>query len=188
MARARDRSRGAHRRGLPRTWSSVPPWPAPRSCSRRRSPRRRALESEGAGFSSLAGRSVAAVLPDPSTVAASSAALLALQTAVGGDARTFTALSLGLDTGVVPTRRRCARARQPPRRRRRSRVTTEQAVLSTATTRRPPRAGLPRRCEARGARPSRHARRRVGRHARGRGGALRGSHGRKRPTRRIRTA
>ena len=48
-------------------------------------------------------RVVSAVLPDPSTVAASSAALLALQTAVGGDARTFTALVLGLDTGVVPT-------------------------------------------------------------------------------------
>ncbi|WP_127472974.1 VWA domain-containing protein [Microbacterium sulfonylureivorans] len=62
-----------------------------------------ALETEDAGFSSLAGRSVAAVLPDPSTVAASSAALLALQTAVGGDARAFTALALGLDTGVVPT-------------------------------------------------------------------------------------
>jgi len=62
-----------------------------------------ALETEGAGFSSLAGRSVAAVLPDPSTVAASSAALLALQTAVGGDARAFTALVLALDTGVVPT-------------------------------------------------------------------------------------
>ena len=62
-----------------------------------------ALEAEGAGFASLAGRSVAAVLPDPATVAASSAALLALQTAVGGDARTFTALVLGLDTGVVPT-------------------------------------------------------------------------------------
>ncbi len=62
-----------------------------------------ALEAAGAGFSSIAGRTVAAVLPDPSTVAASSAALLALQTAVGGDARAFTALVLGLDTGVVTT-------------------------------------------------------------------------------------
>ncbi|MDR7187317.1 hypothetical protein J2Y46_000133 [Microbacterium sp. BE35] len=62
-----------------------------------------ALESAGAGFSSIAGRAVAAVLPDPAAVAASSAALLALQTAVGGDARAFTALVLGLDTGVVPT-------------------------------------------------------------------------------------
>ncbi|WP_157549610.1 VWA domain-containing protein [Microbacterium sp. Leaf288] len=62
-----------------------------------------ALESAGAGFSSLAGRAVAAVLPDPAAVAASSAALLALQTAVGGDARAFTALALGLDAGVVPT-------------------------------------------------------------------------------------
>jgi hypothetical protein len=62
-----------------------------------------ALASAGAGFSSVAGRAVAAVLPDPSAVAASSAALLALQTAVGGDARAFTALVLGLDTGVVPT-------------------------------------------------------------------------------------
>ncbi|QIG38735.1 VWA domain-containing protein [Microbacterium sp. 4R-513] len=62
-----------------------------------------ALGAEEAGFSSLAGRSVAAVLPDPLTVASSSAALLALQTAVGGDARAFTGLVLGLDTGVVPT-------------------------------------------------------------------------------------
>ena len=62
-----------------------------------------ALQAEGAGFASLAGRTVAAVLPDPATVAASSAALLALQTALSGDARTFTALALALDTGVVPT-------------------------------------------------------------------------------------
>ncbi len=62
-----------------------------------------ALGTAGAGFSSLAARSAAAVLPDPTTVGASSAALLALQTAVGGDARLFTALVLGLDTGVVPT-------------------------------------------------------------------------------------
>ncbi|MDR7113484.1 hypothetical protein J2X03_003383 [Microbacterium trichothecenolyticum] len=62
-----------------------------------------ALEAAGAGFSSLAGRAVATVLPDPTTVAASSAALLALQSAVGGDARAFTGLVLGLDTGVVPT-------------------------------------------------------------------------------------
>ncbi|KAF2418848.1 VWA domain-containing protein [Microbacterium sp. B35-30] len=62
-----------------------------------------ALQTEGAGFATLAGRTVAAVLPDPATVAASSAALLALQTALGGDARTFTALALALDTGVVPT-------------------------------------------------------------------------------------
>lgn len=62
-----------------------------------------ALGSAQAGFASLAGGTVAAVLPDPSTVSASSAALLALQTAVGGDARVFTAVVLGLDTGVVPT-------------------------------------------------------------------------------------
>lgn len=58
---------------------------------------------EGAGFSSFATGSIAPVLPDPATVAASSAALLALQTAVAGDARTFTTLVLGLDAGVVPT-------------------------------------------------------------------------------------
>ena len=58
---------------------------------------------EGAGFSSFATGSVAPVLPDPASVAASSAALLALQTAVAGDARTFTTLVLGLDAGVVPT-------------------------------------------------------------------------------------
>nr|WP_239066299.1 VWA domain-containing protein [Microbacterium hibisci] len=62
-----------------------------------------ALQAQGAGFSSFTARTVAAVLPDPTAVAASSAALLALQTAVGGDARTFTALVLGLDTGVVPS-------------------------------------------------------------------------------------
>lgn len=62
-----------------------------------------ALEANGAGFSSLAGRLVAAVLPDPSTVAASSAALLALQSVVGGDARAFTALVLGFAPGITPT-------------------------------------------------------------------------------------
>ena len=55
------------------------------------------------GFAGVAQRAVAAVLPDPSAVAASSAALLALQGAVGGDPRTFTGLVLGLDAGVVPT-------------------------------------------------------------------------------------
>lgn len=87
-----------------------------------------ALETAGAGFSSLAARSAAAVLPDPSTVAASSAALLALQTAVGGDARVFTALVLGLDTGVVPTAAdalAAASAATAPT----VAVTTEQAVL-----------------------------------------------------------
>ncbi|MFB7892784.1 hypothetical protein ACFC1I_11345 [Microbacterium sp. NPDC056044] len=82
----------------------------------------------GAGFSSLAGRTVAAVLPDPASVAASSAALLALQTAVSGDARAFTALVLGLDTGVVPTATDAlaavAAAATPT-----IAVTTEQAVL-----------------------------------------------------------
>ncbi|GAA5201897.1 hypothetical protein [Microbacterium jejuense] len=62
-----------------------------------------AISSANAGFSSLTQRTVAVVLPDPSAVAASSAALLALQTAVAGDARTFTALALSLDPGVVPT-------------------------------------------------------------------------------------
>ena len=87
-----------------------------------------ALGSEGAGFSSLAGRSVAAVLPDPSAVAASSAALLALQTAVGGDARAFTAIALGLDKGVVPTAAdalAAVSAATAPT----IAVTTEQAVL-----------------------------------------------------------
>ncbi|WP_194410402.1 VWA domain-containing protein [Microbacterium cremeum] len=62
-----------------------------------------ALDAEGAGFASLAARTVAPVLPDPSSVSASSAALLALQTALAGDARAFTTLALGLDAGVVPT-------------------------------------------------------------------------------------
>ena len=87
-----------------------------------------ALEAEGVGFSSLAERSVATVLPDPSTVSASSAALLALQSAVGGDARTFTALVLGLHAGVVPTSAdalAAASAAEAPT----IAVTTEQAVL-----------------------------------------------------------
>ncbi|WP_246301451.1 substrate-binding domain-containing protein [Microbacterium immunditiarum] len=82
-----------------------------------------------AGFGSLAQRAVAPVLPDPSAVAASSAALLALQTAVGGDARTFTGLVLGLDAqGVVPTTAdalAAASAATSPT----VAVTTEQAVL-----------------------------------------------------------
>ncbi|MBD3943593.1 VWA domain-containing protein [Microbacterium sp. NEAU-LLC] len=61
------------------------------------------LEAADAGFSSFAQRSVAVVLPDPATVAASSSALLALQTALNGDARTFTALALALDPAVAPT-------------------------------------------------------------------------------------
>ncbi|WP_396659554.1 substrate-binding domain-containing protein [Microbacterium sp.] len=87
-----------------------------------------ALQAEGVGFASLAERSVAAVLPDPATEAASSAALLALQTAVGGDARAFTALVLGLDAGVVPTAAdalAAASAAESPT----IAVTTEQAVL-----------------------------------------------------------
>lgn len=90
-----------------------------------------ALGAGGAGFSSLAQRSVAAVLPDPSTVSASSAALLALQTAVGGDARAFTALVLGLHAGVVPTETdalAAASAAKTPT----IAVTTEQAVLDLA--------------------------------------------------------
>ena len=86
-----------------------------------------ALASEDAGFGSLTGRSVAAVVPDPESVAASSAALLALQTAVEGDARTFTALVLGLEAGVVPTvddaLAAAAAATEPT-----IAVTTEQAV------------------------------------------------------------
>ncbi|MCC2031283.1 VWA domain-containing protein [Microbacterium allomyrinae] len=88
-----------------------------------------ALESAGTGFSSLAERSVAAILPDPSKVAASSAALLALQTAVGGDPRTYTSLVLGLDPGVVPTAAdalAAASAATTPT----IAVTTEQAVLN----------------------------------------------------------
>lgn len=66
-------------------------------------PTARALGAE-AGFASLAQGAVAAVLPDPSSASASAAALLALQTAVGGDARAFTGLVLGLDArAVVPT-------------------------------------------------------------------------------------
>jgi Ca-activated chloride channel family protein len=89
-----------------------------------------AIGAEGAGFSALSARTVAAVLPDPATVAASSAALLALQTAVGGDARLFTALVLGLDTGVVPTTADAlatvSAATTPT-----LAVTTEQAVLQS---------------------------------------------------------
>ena len=88
-----------------------------------------ALGDAGAGFSSLAQRTVAVVLPDPTTVAASSAALLALQTALNGDARTFTALALGLDPGVVATATAAldavSAATSPT-----IAVTTEQAVQS----------------------------------------------------------
>ncbi len=62
-----------------------------------------ALDGQQAGFSSFATQAVAAVLPDPTAVASSSAALLALQTALAGDARTFTGIVLGLATGVAPT-------------------------------------------------------------------------------------
>lgn len=90
-----------------------------------------ALQATGAGFASLAAPSFATVLPDPSTVAASSAALLALQTAVAGDARVFTAIALGLDTGVVPTAAdalaAASTATTPT-----IAVTTEQAVLEYA--------------------------------------------------------
>jgi len=66
-------------------------------------PTARALGAE-AGFGSLAQGAVAPVLPDPSSASASAAALLALQTAVGSDARAFTGLVLGLDAqAVVPT-------------------------------------------------------------------------------------
>lgn len=82
---------------------------------------------EGAGFASLAGGAVAAALPDPVAVGSSAAALLALQTALGGDARTFTGVVLGLDTGVVPTAAdaldAAAAASEPT-----IAVTTEQAV------------------------------------------------------------
>jgi Ca-activated chloride channel homolog len=82
-----------------------------------------------AGFATLAGSKVAAVLPDPSKVAASSAALLALQKAVNGDARTFTTLVLGLHTGVVATAAdalAAVSAAQAPT----VALTTEQAVLA----------------------------------------------------------
>ncbi|MFB8145514.1 hypothetical protein ACFC1W_02105 [Microbacterium sp. NPDC056003] len=91
-----------------------------------------ALESEGAGFASLADGTVSAVLPDPSAVAGSSAALLALQTAVGGDARVFTALALGLERGVVATAAdalAAASAATTPT----IAVTTEQALLAYGT-------------------------------------------------------
>ncbi|WP_417564458.1 hypothetical protein [Microbacterium sp.] len=51
----------------------------------------------------LAEGKLAVVTPDPTTVAASDAALLALQTAVDGDARRFTGLALALAPGVVRT-------------------------------------------------------------------------------------
>ncbi|TDN91824.1 von Willebrand factor type A domain-containing protein [Microbacterium sp. BK668] len=96
-----------------------------------------ALVAEGAGFATLAGRGVAAVLPDPATVAASSAALLALQNAVAGDARAFTGLVLGLDTGVVATASdalTAAAAAATPT----VAVTTEQALLEYAADARTP--------------------------------------------------
>ncbi|WP_181905846.1 VWA domain-containing protein [Microbacterium bovistercoris] len=62
------------------------------------------LSGENAAFATLAKQqSFAALLPDPATVASSSAALLALQTAVGGDARTFTGLVLSLARSVPST-------------------------------------------------------------------------------------
>lgn len=86
-----------------------------------------AASLEGAGFASLAGGTVAAALPDPVAVGSSAAALLALQTALGGDARTFTGIVLGLDAGVVPTAAdaldAAAAASEPT-----IAVTTEQAV------------------------------------------------------------
>lgn len=90
-----------------------------------------AIAPESVGFASLARRAVAAVLPDPQTVAASSAALLALQTAVKGDARTFTATVLGLATGIVPSvddALAAASAATSPT----IAVTTEQAVREAA--------------------------------------------------------
>lgn len=87
-----------------------------------------ALGSDAVGFAGLAGGGVSAVVPDPSMVASSSAALLALQTAVGGDARIFTALVLGLEAGVVPSTDEAlaaASAATSPT----IAVTTEQAVL-----------------------------------------------------------
>ncbi|MEQ6896582.1 VWA domain-containing protein [Microbacterium sp. KR10-403] len=62
-----------------------------------------ALSAAGADLSGLADGSLSVVLPDPTTAAASDAALLALQKAVDGDARTFTGLVLALETGVVDT-------------------------------------------------------------------------------------
>jgi hypothetical protein len=90
-----------------------------------------AIGSDGAGFGSLAGGAVTAVLPDPSTVASSSAALLALQTALAGDARTFTALALRLSAGMATTTEEAiaaVSAAVTPT----IAVTTEQAVLQSA--------------------------------------------------------
>lgn len=75
-----------------------------------------AMQAQGAGLSNLVDGAVEVILPDPERVASSSAALLALQTVVAGDARTFTGLVLGLAERVVPT------------------ATDALAVASTATT------------------------------------------------------
>lgn len=59
------------------------------------------LGSKGAGYSSIVARSLTALMPDPLREGASSAALLALQTAVVGDATAFTALVLGFDAAAT---------------------------------------------------------------------------------------
>lgn len=88
-----------------------------------------ALGAESAGFSAFAGGGASVVLPDPAAVSSSSAALLALQTAFSGDARTFTGMVLALESGVVASAEdalaAAASAETPT-----VAVTTEQAVLN----------------------------------------------------------
>ncbi len=62
------------------------------------------LDLTESGWSAIASREVSAVLPDPSTNAASVAGLLALRdSAAAADARNFTSTILELDRRVVPT-------------------------------------------------------------------------------------
>lgn len=91
-------------------------------------PNATALAAAGGGLSSLAEGSIVPVLPDPSSTASSSAALQALQSSADEDSRTFTALVLALEAGVVPTvadaLAAAANAAEPT-----VALTTEQAVL-----------------------------------------------------------
>jgi len=86
-----------------------------------------ALSAAGADLSGVADGSLSVVLPDPTAVAASDAALLALQKVVNGDARTFTGLVLALERSVVATPAKAleaaATAKNPT-----IAVTTEQAL------------------------------------------------------------
>lgn len=90
------------------------------------------IDADG-GLASFVGGTVAPVLPDPASSASSSAALQALQGAADEDMRTFTALVLTLEEGVVPTTSDAlaavANATTPT-----VALTTEQAVRASGST------------------------------------------------------